>query len=51
MKKGGFPKFMIKYIIQDMITLELIEKISSNDYKILKNPKEKRVRFLINSYY
>jgi len=48
--RGGFPRFMIKYIIQEMVELKLLRKLGSNSYQIIRVPQEKRIRFLINSY-
>lgn len=48
--RGGFPRFMIKYIIQEMVELKLLKKIGSNSYQLNKVSQEKRIRFLINSY-
>jgi hypothetical protein len=47
-KKGGVPKFMVKYLVEDMTNLQLIKKLSDRDgYLILENPKEKEIKNLI----
>lgn len=43
----GFPKFMIKYIINDLVKLKLIESINGRElYKLLSCPEEKRIHMM-----
>ena len=47
LRAGGLPKFMIKYIIEDMVKLGLIESINHRDlYKLLECDEEKKVNIL-----
>lgn len=50
-RKGGIPKFLIKYLVEDLIEYNLLERINFNTYKILKNKDENRMRLLVNSCF
>lgn len=49
-RKGGIPRFMVKYIIGDLIILGLLERIRFNEYKIVESNCDKKIRQLL-SYY
>ncbi len=50
LKKGGFPRFMIKYIIEEMKELELLQQINRGSYRILESNCEKKIKSLINYF-
>jgi len=44
LRKGGVPSLMVKYVIEDMIQLGLIERVNKRGlYKILDVPEEKKI--------
>lgn len=48
LRKGGLPKFMVKYVIQDLIDLGIIEQINNNGlFRLNKIKEEKRIRNLL----
>ena len=49
-RKGGLPKFMVKYVVDDLIVLGLLERLSKENYKILESNCDKRVKQLVASY-
>jgi len=51
MRKGGLPRFMIKYIINDLVDLGLLIRINSGEYKVRENNCHKRIKQLVASYY
>ncbi len=49
-RKGGFPKRMVKYLINDLVKLKLIERKNRvNLYILNESNAEKKVKNLINS--
>jgi hypothetical protein len=52
---GGFPKFMDKYVIEDLIRLRLIERLNYDNYKILNtryaNKCVKTIKKIVSLYY
>lgn len=47
LRNGGIPKFMIKYVIEDMVELGLIECINNRDlYKLNEIKEEKKINAL-----
>lgn len=49
-RKGGFPKRMVKYLINDLVKLNLIERKNKvNLYVLNETNSEKKVKNLINS--
>lgn len=50
-KKGGLPRYMVKYIIDDMVEMDLIERINNRDlYKLKKDKSEGKMRALLLAY-
>jgi hypothetical protein len=48
LRKGGLPKCMVKYIIEDMVNLELITPISGRGvYRLSDKGEERRIRKLL----
>jgi len=46
-RKGGLPRFMIKYVIQDLVELGFIEHVNNNGvYRLNKIKEEKRIKML-----
>jgi len=50
-RNGGYPRFIIKYTIEDMIQMNLIKRLNSNLYEIMKHNCEKRVKIINSSYF
>ena len=50
LRKGGLPRFMVKYIIDDMVELGLLERLSASQYKVVESKCAKRIKVLIASY-
>jgi len=48
---GGYPRFIIKHLIEELIELDLLERVNSNSYKIKESSCDNRIRLLINSYF
>ena len=49
--KGGIPKFLDKYVIEDLIKLKLIKRLNYNTYKILNNNScLKEIKKIISLY-
>lgn len=48
--KGGIPKFLDKYIIEDLIKLKLIKRLNYNTYKILNNNCLKEIKKIVSLY-
>lgn len=47
-RSGGLPKFMIKYIIEDLVKYEILTKLNkTNLYRLNKVNEEKRINLLI----
>ncbi len=47
-RAGGIPKFMIKYIIEDLVKYEILTKINkTNLYRLNKIDEEKQINLLI----
>jgi len=47
-RKGGLPRYMVKYIIEDLVSLDLIGKEKRNELYFLKdNPDEIKVKNLL----
>jgi DNA-binding IclR family transcriptional regulator len=47
-RKGGLPKFTIKYLIQDLVDLELLEKLNKTGTYMLKDHKqENKIKALL----
>ena len=46
-RTGGLPRWMVRYILEDMIALNLIVKITNERYRILNSPLEKRIKALV----
>lgn len=50
--KGGFPKFMDKYVIDDLINLRLIKRRNYDSFRILNNERYlKKIKKIISIYY
>jgi hypothetical protein len=47
-RSGGLPRIIIKYIIKDLVTFNILKKINCNSYQIREHPQEKNVRLLVN---
>jgi hypothetical protein len=46
-RNGGLPRFMVKYIIDDMVRFGIIESINNRDlYRLLKHKEERRINAL-----
>lgn len=45
-RKGGLPKILIKYIIKDLVNLNLLEEINNHSYKINDSNCDKEIRKL-----
>jgi predicted transcriptional regulator len=50
-RRGGIPKFMIKEIIEDLIKLKLIERVSFNTYKINDDKCYKKIKRRVACYF
>lgn len=46
-RKGGFPRFLVKYIVEDLIKLKLLERENMRDYKLLPSDCDKRLKQLM----
>ena len=47
-RNGGVPKFMIKYIIEDLVKYEILTKVNkTNLYRLNKVAEEKQINILI----
>jgi len=47
-RSGGLPKFMIKYVIEDLVKYNILEKLNkTNLYRLNKVDEEKQLNFLI----
>ena len=46
-KKGGFPRFLIKYIVEDLIKLKLLERENMRNYKLLPSDCDKKLKQLM----
>ena len=47
-RAGGIPKFMIKYIIEDLVKYEILTKVNkTNLYKLNKIDEERQINLLI----
>jgi hypothetical protein len=44
---GGFPRQFIRYIVQDLVDMNLIIRLSNEQYRILKSPLEQRIKALM----
>lgn len=43
-RSGGLPRFMIKYIIEDMVKLGMIECVNNRElYRLKSCPEEKKI--------
>lgn len=40
-KKGGFPRLLTKYIIEDLENFNLLERVNYKEYKIMDNSCDK----------
>jgi hypothetical protein len=49
--KGGIPRFLDKYIIEDLIKLKLIKRLNYNTYRILNSKCYKEVKKIVSLYY
>lgn len=49
-RKGGIPKVMIKYIIEDLIKLGLLERLNFMNYKIIESNCDREIRTLLALY-
>lgn len=47
-RKGGLPRFIIKYIIEDLIYFEIIKRVDCRTYNILDSNCDKRLRILLD---
>jgi hypothetical protein len=48
-QKGGLPKFMVKYIIDDLVKLGLLKLENGNNvYLVMDDPCEKKFKNLID---
>jgi hypothetical protein len=47
-KRGGFPKYMVKYVIRDFVYLGLVTKINSAIYKLEDHNFEKEIKCLLS---
>ena len=46
-RAGGIPKFMIKYIIEDLVKYKILDKLNkTNLYRLNKVDEEKQLNFL-----
>lgn len=46
-RQGGLPRYMIKYVIQDMVELGFITHVNNNGvYRLNKVKEEKRIKAL-----
>jgi len=46
-RKGGIPKQFVFLIIEDLLNLELIKRLSNEKYRILSSPLESRIKALM----
>jgi len=49
-RRGGIPRFMVKYVINDLISMGLIERLAYNQFKIRESSCDKKVKQLMSSY-
>jgi len=43
-KRGGFPRILVKYIIDDLVRLKLLERIDYQTYSLIKNGCKEEIR-------
>lgn len=49
-RKGGLPRHMVKYIIDDLVELELLEEVNNREvYKLKADKSTKKVEALLNA--
>lgn len=46
-RNGGLPRNMVVYIVQDLLDLGLMEKMSNDKYRIIKTQLESRIKALM----
>ena len=46
-RHGGFPKRLIKYVIQDMVKLGLLKKNNSRSFILVENDCDKRIKNIL----
>ena len=49
-RNGGLPKSMVKYLVDDLLHMGLIEKISNDKYRILHSQLESKIKALMMAY-
>jgi predicted transcriptional regulator len=49
-RNGGIPKFMVKYIIDDLIKLGLVKRLKFNEYELLESDYDKKIKQLMTYY-
>ena len=49
-RKGGFPQFLVKYIVKDLERLGIIERINFKDYKLINNDCDKKIKQLLTYF-
>ncbi len=47
-RKGGFPRYMVKYVIKDFVYLGLVSKVNSAIYKLEDKDFEKEIKSLLS---
>jgi len=46
LKRSGFPKFLVKYVIKDLKRYNLLEEVTIKTYRIIDNDCEKYLKKL-----
>jgi len=49
-RRGGFPRMFIKYVISDLVNMDLLKKINYNTYEVLENDCDKKIKRMYPFY-
>ena len=41
---GGFPKFLVRDIIEDMIKFDLVKRVNCREYELIDNEEYKKIK-------